>query len=257
MHLRFHKYLTSLALLGVVAVTSFSLAQPISGASTTLRAAVRGTVSIGASGGTVTMRVLVHGAKSCRYTADPDVSGFAGAARCTNGAFTRTGILAPNIGAKRYVELNVNVVSGTKSHWLAWIIVQQGYASPSTTTTTAPGSTTTTSPTTTTITPTTTTTLGKNVVIENFSGNFTVSEVPFTTKVSETLVWSWTNNNGDYATGFKLFNAYTNQTLVSYDVPVVTNTPNAIPGGNGSITIPPGTYWLDISCAGPWHVTIS
>jgi len=114
-----------------------------------------------------------------------------------------------------------------------------------------------TAPTTTTTTePTTTTTVGKNVVIENFSGNFTYSEVPFTTTVPETLVWAWTNTNGDYASGFLLYNSYTDQTLVSFDVHA-TNTPNALPGGNGSITIPPGTYWLDITDVGPWTIAIS
>jgi hypothetical protein len=80
--------------------------------------------------------------------------------------------------------------------------------------------------------------------------------VPFTTTVPETLVWAWTNTNGDYASGFLLYNSYTDQTLVSFDVHA-TNTPNALPGGNGSITIPPGTYWLDITDVGPWTIAIS
>src|ERR1700691_379172 len=235
--------------IGVLALTFVFVAMLFShvsaGASAANRVSLRATPQlIGAAGGRVTLRVTVHSAtlQDCAFGSKPHIPGFTATVNCSNRTVIRSGVVGRNHGPARTIYLFVGL-SSLGGHDV--VVHQAGEAS--TTTTTSTTSTTST---------TTTTTIPDNLVIENFSGNFTYSEVGFTTTQSETLNWSWTNGNGDYSTGFLLYNAWTSTDLVSYEV-VPPNTPSGVTGGNGSITIPAGTYDLDIECIGPWLITIS
>jgi poly(3-hydroxybutyrate) depolymerase len=145
---RSNTWFAALALVASVSVLSLGLVQPVSGAASALSVSLRGPDTVPGAGGSVTFRIVVHGARSCKYSSSPVVARFNGVGRCT-GAFTRTGTLSPNAGAKRYFALYVKALSGPKSKTAVWVIAQQGATKPTTTTT---------RPTTTTTRPTTTTT---------------------------------------------------------------------------------------------------
>lgn len=197
------------------------LALPVSASATSSLsvAAKASPSSIGANGGMVSLRLTVRGAATCTFSSVPAISGFAGKVRCTNGIFTRSARLGKNIGLSRLINLKVKVSDSTRSLTAGATLRQSG------------------------------------IVVIDWSGNFGSAQKPFTTTTGETLTWTWQNGNGNYSSGMSIYNLWSSTALVSYFVNS-TNTISTVPGGSGSVYLPPGQYDLDVGCVGLWTIHI-
>ncbi len=97
-----------------------------------------------ASGGTIKWPVMVHNATTCIWSSSPQVAGFDGTVKCTNGRVVRPATFDANTstGAKKYT-LNL-VMRGTTRTVVHLEIVEAGKPTSTTTTSTTTTSTTTT-----------------------------------------------------------------------------------------------------------------
>ncbi len=109
-----------------------------------------------ASGATIRWTVMVHNAKTCRWSSSPEVAGFDGTVKCKPGRVVRPATFQANTStATKDYTLNL-VMRGSTRTVVHLKVVEAGTPAPTTTTTTSTTTTsTTTTSTTTTLPPTT------------------------------------------------------------------------------------------------------